>query len=496
MRVPFGEWLPDQPDLDNPGATVATNVVPRTRGSYGPLNSLAPFSSGALPARAVGAISAQVPNSGTVTNFAGTASGLFQFDGADFNDVSRGVGYSLSEGFRWSFAQFGDRVLAATRDELIQTWSLGSSSAFADLNSDAPRAAYIATVRDFVMVGNVRSASLSYGTDYVWWSGINDATNWPIPGSQTAAQVLSDRQQLPLGGPVQGLTGAVGGADGIVFKETAIYRAQFEGVGLGFGFYEVEQNRGLYIPGSLVNIGAAAWYCAHDGFFRFDGAGSAPIGAQRIDRFFFDDLAEDYLSRVSSASDPLNKLYLVAYPGSGTRGDPNRLLIYNWELDRWALGEVDAQLIYRALSPGYSLEALDAFGTMETLPFSLDSEVWRAGALIVAALNDGGRLSAFTGTALEAVIETGEFGSSEHMRSFVTAVRALVDGGTPRIAMGYRDTPQAPVTWNSSTVAGADGACPQRVNARYFRARLRMDAGASWTHAQGIEPIWKPAGRR
>ena len=26
MQLPFGEWLPDQPDHLNPGATVATNV--------------------------------------------------------------------------------------------------------------------------------------------------------------------------------------------------------------------------------------------------------------------------------------------------------------------------------------------------------------------------------------------------------------------------------------------------------------------------------------
>jgi len=26
MQLPFGEWLPDQPDHLNPGSTVATNV--------------------------------------------------------------------------------------------------------------------------------------------------------------------------------------------------------------------------------------------------------------------------------------------------------------------------------------------------------------------------------------------------------------------------------------------------------------------------------------
>ena len=30
--IPLGEWLPDQPALNNPGATVAKNVTPAARG--------------------------------------------------------------------------------------------------------------------------------------------------------------------------------------------------------------------------------------------------------------------------------------------------------------------------------------------------------------------------------------------------------------------------------------------------------------------------------
>jgi len=43
MQLPFGEWLPDQPDNLNPGATVATNVY-HAQSSYKPANSLVPYS--------------------------------------------------------------------------------------------------------------------------------------------------------------------------------------------------------------------------------------------------------------------------------------------------------------------------------------------------------------------------------------------------------------------------------------------------------------------
>ena len=37
--IKFGEWLPDQPDLENRGVTVAQNVIPALEG-YRSLNSL------------------------------------------------------------------------------------------------------------------------------------------------------------------------------------------------------------------------------------------------------------------------------------------------------------------------------------------------------------------------------------------------------------------------------------------------------------------------
>ena len=42
MQLPFGEWLPDQPDHLNPGATVATNVYHAP--SYKPVKGLVPYS--------------------------------------------------------------------------------------------------------------------------------------------------------------------------------------------------------------------------------------------------------------------------------------------------------------------------------------------------------------------------------------------------------------------------------------------------------------------
>ena len=47
MQLPFGEWLPDQPEHLNPGANVAKNVYYALQG-YKPFKSLVSYSSNAM----------------------------------------------------------------------------------------------------------------------------------------------------------------------------------------------------------------------------------------------------------------------------------------------------------------------------------------------------------------------------------------------------------------------------------------------------------------
>ena len=43
LKALFGEWLPDLPDLDNPGLTEANNVIP-SDGGYKPFRPLTSLS--------------------------------------------------------------------------------------------------------------------------------------------------------------------------------------------------------------------------------------------------------------------------------------------------------------------------------------------------------------------------------------------------------------------------------------------------------------------
>ncbi len=58
MFADFAEWMPDLPAHRNPGSTVATNVIPRTSKSYGPMPGLSVYSN-ALTNRCLGAFAAR-----------------------------------------------------------------------------------------------------------------------------------------------------------------------------------------------------------------------------------------------------------------------------------------------------------------------------------------------------------------------------------------------------------------------------------------------------
>ena len=493
--IKFGEYLPDRASLENPGATVASGVIPKTPDSYGPFPGLSVYSN-ALTARCQGAFSGRSA-AGNVTNFAGDASKLYTLSGATFSSVN--TGFSLAADEAWRFCQFGELVLATDLADEIKKWTLDSSSAFAQLSATAPKARHIASIDPgFVMVGNTVDGTDGAVPNRVWWSGIGNAGSWETPGSAAAQAVQSDYNDMAAGGWVQALIGAVGGASGVVFMDTAIFRIQYQGPPDVFGFYEVERARGTPAPGSVVNVGSVAFYLGEDGFYAFNGSTSTPIGNTKIDKTFYADLDQSYFHRITSAVDPINKLVFWAYPGSGNSGgNPNKILCYNWELARWSVASVDCELIYRSLSQGYTLDTLDTYNSsLDALPFSLDSRAWTGGRLILSAFDTDHKLNFFNGSNLAATLETGEFTGEAGRRVFINGIRPLVDGGTITAAVGYRDTPSASVTYATATSAGSDGVCPQRISTRYARARVSIAAGGSWSHAIGIEAKVRQEGLR
>ena len=489
--ITFGQYSPDQPILGSPFCSVARNVVPKTQKSFGPQNSMGIFST-ALTARCQGAFSCK-NMTGTPNNFAGDATKLYLINGSTWTDVSKSGGYNTTSEEFWEFIQFDDYVIATNFADAVQSYQFVVSSNFGNLSSGAPNAKHVGKIDPgFVMLGNLVGAP-----NRIHWGELNNPTSWPTPGTSTAEAAQSNQYDLPSGGEVQRIIGAVGGADGLIFMQNAVYRVAYVGTPSVFQFQEIERGRGVDAPHSIVNVGPFVIYLGVDGFYKTDGISAVPIGIDRVDKTFLNDVDDDFINRVVGCLDPISKLIYWIYPSSSTGGGTcDRAMIYDYALDRWSDAELTTEYIVQSLSAGSTLESLDSVSSsLDALSLSLDHRSFAGGRGSIGLFDSAHKLNFFTGSSLTATLETGEF-DPENQRIFVSGIRCLIDGGTVTAAVGHRNTPNGSVTFTTATSVGSDGICPQRISTRYAKVRVSIAAGGTWSHAQGIEPVYRLDGRR
>lgn len=502
--IPFGEWLPDQPDFQNPGADNILNVIPRTPQSYGPFPSMAPALN-ALDARCQGAVGLR-DSAGNSYNFAGTAAKLWRTTGSSWTDIS-GSTFSAAAEEQWRFVQFGDRLLALQINNNIQSFTLGVSSATTDLSAAAPRARYGCVAKQFLLLGNtVGGTADSSGPgscpQRVWWPGLNDPTNFPVLGTTTAAAFQSDAQDITGDqGWITGLVGNVGPADALVFFEKAVHRAMYIGPPDIWGFYPASGVRGCPVPGSIQRTETGVIYLGPDDFYLYDGQSFQGIGNQKIAKTFYQDVDQTFIGRCASVLDPINKLYLIAYPSLATgNGVLDKILVCNYGLKsltgsvgRWAPVHFGrGEFLFNATSFGYTVDnftALTGF-TVDSAPAGPDSRLWTGNKDIISMFDPAHTLNYFTGPNLAAQVETNETQIKEDRRSSVGGLRPIGDGGgsgtvvTPYIRNRIQDTPQA----RTASTMDAQGYCWfSDAEGFYHRYRINLAAGTDFSHLQGVD---------
>lgn len=496
MKLMFGEWLPDLPNLNNPGSLVVTNVVP-SGNSYQPMPSLSVYST-ALDARCMGFTYAKDAD-GLSYNFAGDASKLYLMSATTYADVSKVGGYATPADSIWSFSQYGQRFMATNFGDPIQSYVFASSSVFADLSATAPRARYITQLNNFTLVGNTYDAVDGNVPHRIRWSAIGDPTSWTVSASTQADYEDLDSTK----GWVQGV---FGGEYAVVFQERAISVVNYVGSPTVFQIREIESGRGLLAPGAAVKVGNLIFYLGIDGFYVFDGNQSIPIGENKINKTFFDDLDLTYLDRLSAMADLDAQVIYWSYPGaSNTAGRCNRLLAYNYAPNakmRWSYcDDVQAERIGISISEGYTMDSLDSLsGSLDALDSviaNLDSRALTGNNYILSAFNSDHKLALFTGDAMDATIETMEGQLFEGKRALVSVLRPLIEGttATTTIALGSRNNLNESVTYSGAMSANAIGEYNFRTNARYHRAKLTITGG--FEHAYGVEVLHAvPQGKR
>lgn len=483
LTIPFGPWVPDRPDYGGTQTMTAQGVIPAASG-FRPFRSGLPNGQ-ALPGRCMGAV--MVHGDGdTVFTVAGTATGLYVR--ANYGWEEKGGGYTLEAG-SWSFAQYGTVIVAANGVDPVQYAEVTGPSitAFAPL-PDAPKASRAAVVGDFMVLGNLEGKPGA-----IQWSKIDDPLSWPEPGSNDAQYGQSDIQIFPEGGKVQAIISGMSGYEGLVFCERAVYRMQYVGPPYVFQFTAVDKSVGTVAPDSVIHYNNLVYFIAESGFYTTDGASVRDIGAETVNLWWADASDDSRRNEIVASPDPINGVVVFAYASPSSPAHLfDSLLVHHPQLNAFSTVSVTTERLYNDCSRGVTLEDLDAYGPLDTLPFSLDAKNLVRDVRMLSAFSDTHTPLLFSGPTVAALLETSERGGEQNL---IHGVRALVDGSPAAASIKYRSFLKDPLKEAACAPASRlDGICRARVATRYARALVNIPAGTEWAHVTGVEVYLEQGG--
>jgi hypothetical protein len=475
-KLTFGEWMPDQPSVSG-ALTDAKNVVSQAIG-YGPFPAPVTFSSSNAAENLTSLYAAKQPNGDTAL-FAAGLTKIYTVSGVGaITQVKTGM--TTANADRVRFTQFGKTVISCNNADKLQAWTLGTSTAFADLSATAPIAKFITVVRDFVVVANTLETTQQQYR--VRWSAINDETDWT-----ENVNTQSDYQDIPDGGQIVGIRG---GEFGLVLLERAIHRMSYVGTPFIFQFDNISRGKGCMVAGSIAQYQGITFFLSDDGFYLCDGQNVTPIGAEKVDRFFLQDASDSDYGTMSAAVDPIRKLVIWNY--KSVNGNRN-VLIYNFKTQKWTYGDAGTDYLSEASTSSVTLEQLDSIsGSIDALTTSLDSRLYVGGKYFLGGTL-ATRVMSFTGASQTAVISTGDLDIGAN--SVVTLARPIVDNGSATVAIASRTLLNQGVSFNTAVAASSENRVPLRSAGRYHRLKV-TPTGDNWNNAISVDVDVTPQGVR
>lgn len=495
MDLAVALYAPDQAPIGDFSRNI-NNVVAESVISYAPTRELAPITE-ALTLRCQGAFSGRATD-GTVRTFAFDGDDAYYQDPTDATqwvNATRLAGgdYTTADDDFWNVAQYGDLAIAVNGVDVPQKFDISTATNFSALGGSPPVSHDVAIWDDYTVLAEVDP------NNRLQWGGTDDPEAWTV-GTDN-----SDVRQFGDGGRIVKLTG---GRQKLVFQETAIRRATNVGGTDIFQINVISTERGCAAAGSVAQYQDLVFFLAEDGFFMLSDAGLKAIGEQTVDNTFWETVNRTYLYRVIATCDPRHKLYKVCFPSlDSADGTCDRMLIYNWAVDRWTPADYEVEYLRRVLTAtGITLEGLDALypGGIDSIPLSLDSHAFASTQeQALAAFNGSHQMGYFDGAIKAATIASQKGQMIPGYKAKIQAVRPICSGGetgdhSARIAV-HNDKLNDAERLTSEVFQRDTGRIPfnaKRTKGRYHAIEHYIAAGADWPDFQGWDVEAVRAGKR
>lgn len=474
---PFGPWRPDMAST-NPGISrQMRNVILRrdTSGiSVEPMPSLGPIGV-ALPSAPLSTGSA-VTRAGVYVSFAGTATNLYR-SSSSFTYSSVGSGFAVPPGDVWSFEQFGDFMVASnTVDGQVQ-YNVETSTGFAAVGGTPPKARVLARIFQCMFAldcdGDNRLARNSDIENHEEWR----------PGVGVAGyQTFVDGEELLGGAEWSSGSGCIIQRNAVRLLTRVPNEQLYQQDILSFGV-------GATNPQGIVHIQGASFFPNNDGFYMASSAGVVPIGADKVNQWFLERASGNALNTIEGAYDPINRRVIWRYQAADVMSEEvfQNEMIYDLRLEEFVEGEFPLSGITTVSSPGYTLEELDVFGPLDTLPYSLDDRAWFGGEPRLGGFDGSFKFGFFDGDNLEAVAETAITDFNESM--MVNSVRPVTDAQAAVIRVGQSDNLYTPLVYSDPAAIQPEGHAPIYARGKNLTFEMTVPAAATWSEARGADDI-------
>lgn len=494
----YGPWLPDIDDLNATTSPVASGCLPTSRG-WGPWPSLSIISA-AVGGTVRGAFMARTSN-GSAVPFVATATKLYKYSSLSaWTDVSRlaGGAYALPTDEYWSMDQQDNKLYAVQGGDVPQVIDIDAGANFAALGGSPPTARYVKSVGGFLFLMDLTAATgpirPTTGRIQFAWSAYRDPAYW------TYGQRSSDVGTLPAGGFIRGMTAP---ETGLMIQQSAVNRFVRVNDRRVWDFATIEGGQGTNSPYSIIEHQGVAYYYGTDGFVASNaGSFSAETGIEAVDEWFKANVNLSRLGTIIGALDPTRPRLMWLFPTEGNETYTlDHIIGFDVKLQRWFHGEVDATYIFKAATPGVTLEGLGSAGlgyTLETIPFSLDSPIWQGGAPQVGGFDAAQKMGFFSGYPMEASLRTGRLELIPGLRAYVNGWRPQTDASTATGRIGVAESPQGTIDFSGSAAINSWGVIEQNVSGRVMQFETTIPAAATWTSILGgdfDDDMVKPDGR-
>lgn len=476
----FPPFEPDKSPFDVAASPLVINCAPVADG-WGPLQQFVAVSS-ALSEAPKGAIAVRT-SGGTYKIFVGTTTALWQLDTSTYGwtDVSRLVGgaYACPPTDDWSFAPFGTTLIATQSADVPQYIDIDSGTNFAALPGSPPRAKYVGSAGDFVILAHTSTSPLQIRT-----SALGNASAW------TVGLNLSGDQTLPDGEDISGLFSGEQGC--LIFQKKKIRLLSVtQDSNYPFTINVVNASRGVIAPRSITGIGPDLFgYLSSDGFCI--GVGGKNIGAERVNRWFFDTIDQSTVQDVKGATDPFNTYFIW----QATKADTTKFNVgYNWVTDRWFYSDQNTSSLVDLVTPSVSWDGSSAlFSTWDSATVAWDSRLLIGGAPTFGGFDSTYHLGFFTGTPMAATLYTASMQHTPGRRSTVRGARVITDAANHTVNFGSTSKHGTAITFSGQVSPNTNGVCDKLLDALLHQYKLEIAAGETWTHVDGLEPDVIPSG--